>query len=154
MNRILFSLLLGAMSIGWTLAPGGISTPFADVQVQDVPLGKPFAIVHSAASGLSLQNLGSEPVNIQVDVLVPNAADLRDGAEAIPEITWIQIEPKNLMIPAHGRALCRVVLKVPNEKSFRSKYYQAMIWSHAESPKGKNVSISAGLISRLRFRTK
>jgi hypothetical protein len=131
----------------------GLSTPFIDVQVVGVKVGKPFTVTHSSAEGLLLQNVGSSAVRVRVEVFPPSATDLKGGAVPIPDVNWVSIEPPVLDIPPQGRALCRIQLKVPPQNRYRRKYYQAMIWSRTEPRSGQAVSIGAGLISRLRFKT-
>lgn len=145
--------LIGLIAVPLWAQSTGISTPFADVEVRDVPLGKVFVVKHSSGDGLSLQNLGAEAVPLRIQVIPPSTTDLRGGAEVIPDVSWVQVTPDRLVLPPQGRALCRVTLQVPREKAYQRKYYQAMIWSHTEPQDKKTVSMSAGLISRLRFRT-
>jgi hypothetical protein len=141
--------LLSAMP----LKADGLSTPFTDVQVGGVQPGKPFTVTHSAAEGLLLQNLGSKPISVKVEAFPPAATDLRGGASPIPDLSWVRIEPAQLDIPPHGRALCRIQLHVPSQKIYRRKHYQVMIWSRSQPRGDSRVSLGAGLISRLRFRT-
>src|SRR4051812_40790892 len=80
-------------------AEEGLSTTFADVQVYDVPLGKPARVRDVHGPDLVLQNRGSHALRIQGDVMVPAEKDLRGGAEPIPDANWIRVSPNSVLIP-------------------------------------------------------
>jgi hypothetical protein len=149
--KIRFLFLLGLLASA--VSANKLSTPFADVQVKGVQVGKPFFVTHSAGDGLILQNGASWPVNVRVDVVQPGTTDLRGGAEAIPDIRWVKVTPNQVDIPANSRAMCRVEITVPEKKIYRNKHYQVMLWSRSQPKGSQHVSIGAGLISRLRFTT-
>jgi len=151
LNRFLIvTLLVCAMS---ALHAVGLSTPFADVKIEQVPLGKKFMVTHSAADGVSLMNLDDQPVKVRLTAAKPGPTELRDGALPIPSLDWVRIEPDAAVIPPHGQALFKVFLKVPNSKEFADRYYQVMIWTRGEVSRSQGIGLTAGLISRLRFRT-
>jgi hypothetical protein len=135
-------------------AADGLSTPFADVQVDGVPVGKPFSVKGSTGNGLVLRNLGNTSLHVHVAVLQPESKDLRGGAVPIPDIRWVHVEPDHFDLSAHGEGGCRVTLRVPARKAYRGKYYQATLWSRSQPADGQGVAFSAGLLSRLRFRTR
>ena len=143
--------LLGFLWIAAQAA--GISTPFVDVTVDKVPLGKPFLVTHSAGNGITIANLDNNPVQVSLEALSPKATELRGGAIPVPSVEWVHIEPIRNVIPAHGQALYQVTLTVPKLKEYAGQYYQVMIWSRGEVAKNQGVGITAGLISRLRFHT-
>ena len=131
----------------------GLSTPFVDVQLENVPLGKPFTVTHSSAEGLLLQNMESNPLRVSIQAFAPSTTDLKGHANVIPSVEWVRITPDHAVIPPHGRIQCRITLIIPNEKKYRNKEYQVMIWSRGEVSQSQGVGLSAGLISRLRFKT-
>jgi len=135
------------------LAAGGLSTTFADVVVQAVPLGQPVAATDGRGRSLVLRNSEDVPVRIRIEALVPSKDQLRGGAKAIPDLRWISISPSEVDVPALGEKECRVAIQVPAQWRFRHNLYQVMLWSHTEPPKEGGVVFSAGLLSRLRFRT-
>jgi len=154
MNRTL-AWTAGMLGLsGSLLGAASLSTPFVDVQVENVQPGKVFSVKHSAAEGLALNNLSDAPLRVRIAVLIPSETELRDGAKPIPDTHWVRIEPAEVAIPPQQRAVCRVTLHVPEGRRFRGKYYQASIWSRSEPMQGTQVAFSAGLLSRLRFKTK
>jgi hypothetical protein len=137
-----------------TAVADGLSTSFADVQLNQVPVGVDYPVNSSMGPGLLLKNLGKSSLLVVVDVLQPGSGDLRGGAKAIPDIHWVQVTPAQLELPAHGQGRFLVTLKVPSEKRFRRRYYQVTLWSHSKPVSGQGVGIGIGLQSRLRFKTK
>jgi hypothetical protein len=152
MNRasLGLGLLLLLPALLWAVA---LSTSFADVQITDVPLGKPFAVRGPEGDGLILRNEGNVPFYVRVDGIVPGADQLRGGAASIPDLLWVRITPDHFVIPAHGTYHCAVSLNVPNRKEHRRKLFQVMLWSRTAPIDGHPMEVSAGLLSRLRFKT-
>jgi len=102
---------------------------------------------------MELQNLGSAPVQVQVDVLKPSDRELRDMAQAIPDTGWIEIHPNHFQLGPHGKAACDVIITVPSQRAYRKKHYQATLWSRSLPANGGSLIFQAGLLSRLRFTT-
>jgi hypothetical protein len=134
------------------LAADGLSTPFADVRVANVPVGVAYNLLNQGKQ-LELRNLGSAPIQVQVDVLKPADRELRDTAQAIPDTGWIEIHPNHLEIGPHGKAACDVLITVPSRRAYRNKLYQATLWSRSMPAGGGSFRLQAGLLSRLRFTT-
>jgi hypothetical protein len=152
--RILSAASLLCLTLCMLTRAEGLSTPFADVQVRGVRVGRPFKVVDSAAEGLMLQNLGNSSIRVRIEVFSPTTADLRGGAKPVPDISWVRVQPHEVEIPANGHVVCRVELVVPDKRIYRKKLYQAMIWSRtAPKAQDKVTTVGAGLISRLRFQT-
>ncbi len=127
-------------------------TTFVDVQVVDVPLGVPHEIHEDKSSGLVLNNLSDQEMEVDVQILAPTSDQLRGNAEPIPETRWITVDPARFLLPAHASATSRMTLLVPRERRYRKRLYQAMVWSRARPANRKGVTVSAGLLSRLRFK--
>ena len=138
--------------MSWTTSATELATSFVNVFVFNVPLGTPRRVEDSAGKGLMLYNKGDDPLSIHVEAVFPSAKELRSPAEPVPDTRWIQIQPENIEVPAHGRAEVQVIILVPNDKKYRSHLYQAMISSRAQSLAGQGVILSAGLKSRLTFK--
>ena len=150
----LFTILLCGMCWGSPAMAAGLSTTFVDVLLKDVVVGEATIAHDQTGRDLVITNVGSSPVHVRVDALVPSKGELRDKALAIPEAGWVSIHPESLDIPPSGQGKFQIVIQVPAKRSIKGKQYQVMIWSHAESVKGGGVSFNTALLSRLRFTTK
>ncbi len=130
-----------------------LATSFVDVVVLDVPLGTPRRVQDRLGKSLVLMNNGDNTVYMHVQALVPAKAELKGPVLAIPDLQWIHIEPATVEVPAHGEAEAQVIILVPSDKQYADQLYQVMIWSRSQSFGSEGVTISAGLKSRLRFKT-
>jgi hypothetical protein len=131
----------------------GLSTAFADVTADKVPLGVPYFVVGPGLKSLVLKNLGDQPIHVRIEAVMPRASQLRRGANAIPNLAWVDFRPSILDIPPKGERESEIVVTVPAEKKYRKRYYQVMIWSHATPIDQKGITVSAGLLSRLQIKT-
>jgi hypothetical protein len=156
MRQLYSILVLCLLMLGSSMRVGaeGLSTPFVDVELTSVVPGHPLQIHDSEGHGLRIKNLGSSPVSVSIEVLLPQPTQLRPGAGRIPDVKWIQVQPNVLALGAHEEKEAVLVLTVPRKKTFRGRYYQAMIWSHGVPSPTQAMTISAGLLSKLRFRVK
>jgi hypothetical protein len=132
----------------------GLSTPFVNVELNSVVPGHSLHVHDSEGHGLRIKNLGSSPVLVSIEVLIPQPSQLWPGAGPIPDVQWIQVQPRELELGAHEEKETELVLKVPRKKAYRGGYFQAMIWSHGVPSSTQGMTISAGLLSKLRFRIK
>jgi hypothetical protein len=148
-----FALWLCQADLASPAGSEGLATPFVDVGVVQVPLGKPWHVQDDKGRSLVLQNLGAGALQVSVEPLMPTAQELRAPTEAIPDLGWVRIEPKTLTIPAGATAECQVILTVPRRWKYRHKLYQVMIWSRSAPVATSAMTIGAGLKSRLRFKT-
>jgi hypothetical protein len=131
---------------------GRLSTAFSDIQLQAVAPGRPTEVPGPTGAGLVLRNDGDLPMRIRVEPLIPTAEQLKGAALAIPDLSWVRIEPEELMIPAHREGSFRVILTIPKKAAFRNKNFQVMIWSRSIPLIASAASVNSGLLSRLRFK--
>lgn len=134
-----------------TSQAAGLSTAFADVVVEDVPIGKPFFVNGPSGRGLVVQNLGDAPVRVKFQALVPAQSQLRGGAQSIPDAGWLSFDPPEITIPSRGEGVCRISLHIPPIATHKAKFFQVMIWSQGQPDSAHGLKMAAGLLSRLRF---
>ena len=153
-RRLLLGVWVCAIAAVSTTYGEGLSTPFADVEMQAVALGQSYVVRDAEGHGLRVKNLGASPIRVVIDVLTPQRAQLRPGAEPIPDVHWVEVHPVVLELGAHEEKESVITLRVPRNKTFRRRYFQVMIWSRGSPSQAQGMSISAGLLSKLRFHTK
>src|SRR5262249_42932862 len=156
MNARRFGLtgFLILICLGSSFAAEGLSTSFVDIQINGVPLGKPYVVRNSQGEGIHLRNLGKELKRVQIQILTPAPGDLRGGAQPIPDTGWVKVDPVMLDIPGGAVGQSQILLTVPRDKAYRGKTFQVMIWSHSVALDGHSMEIGTGLLSRLRFTIK
>ncbi len=131
----------------------GLSTAFADVTAEKIPLGVAYRILGPGQKGLVLKNLGNHTIRVRIEALIPAPSQLRRGAKPIPDPRWVDIRPSVVEIPAKSERESDILVTIPSEKEFRKHRYQVMIWSHATPVGEKGLTVSAGLLSRLQLKT-
>jgi len=145
--RELLVLILG-VSIG---SAAGLSTPFIDVQLGLVPVGKTISVETAEGKGMWINNVGDAPITVELLARVPHATELKANAAAIPSATWLTFSQPRVTIPAHRSVLIPLKLKIPNRRAFRGQTFQVMIWTRMIPENNQSMQIGAGLLSRLRF---
>ncbi len=147
---LILGVMLGALSPLGECAEG-LSTSFSDVFVRGVPSGQPYVVSGPSGKGLVLKNLGNTPIRVKVQALVPTQAQLKDGAIPISETAWVRLDPDELILPARGEGIFQITLIVPRSVKRHEQPYQIMIWTRGAPMSDAAVSVSPGLLSRLRF---
>ena len=128
----------------------GISTTFAEVILKDLEIGRSYSTKGIAHMPLCVMNTGGETIDLKIDVLIPQPADLKKGYEAIPDVSWIRLEKDFFSDLAPGeQAVTDVILTIPDDKKYAGKKYQVYLRSHTVGKKG--LAIAVGLRSRLLF---
>jgi len=138
---------------GYANSPQGLTTPFVDVVVLDVPLGESRSVEDSEGRGLVLTNRSDQPLAIAVSVLLPSPEQLRGNARSLPDPSWISIKPSEIFLPPQESVTCELRVFIPKEKQYAKQFYQAMISSRARPVNRRGVTLSVELLSRLRIHT-
>jgi hypothetical protein len=146
-------IMLAAMSLPVIGVADRLSTPFVEVVVAEVPVGMPYDLAAHRQPRIELLNQSQAPLSLEISALVPRAEQLKGSAQPIPSLAWISLKPDHLLIDEHDEATCNVVLTIPNERRYRKKTYQVMIWSRS-MPKSGGLTVGAGVLSRLIFTTR
>ena len=87
--------------------------------------------------------LGS--VLLKMELLFPEASELKEGFEAIPDLGWIKLDKAEFTGIKPGEAATTdVIISIPDDRQYQGKKYQVFIWSHTVGR-----SIGVGLKSKL-----
>jgi hypothetical protein len=126
----------------------GISTRFGDVTVENLRIGNRYSMRDVARLPLVIENKSDKTIDLRIDVLAPANNELKPGYKPIPDISWIQLEKKELTIGPGMHGETDVFIVIPDSREFEDQKYQVYIWSHTVGG-----AIGLGLKSRLRFDT-
>lgn len=146
MKKILAGVFLFTFFFFRFAFAGGLSTTFGEVLVEDLPIGSAYSLEKEAKIPLIITNTSQKKINLKIEILSPQADELKKGFAAIPEISWIELTKKEFVIEPGEAAKTDVIVSIPNDEQYLSKKYQVFIWSHTV---GK--AIGVGLKSKLLF---
>jgi hypothetical protein len=103
-----------------------------------------------AVRPLKVKNTGEQDIRIEIEAIKPQDNELKDGYSRIPDVGWITLEKDDFVIEPDSWAQTNVLIKVPKDKRYYGKKYQAYILTKTKS-RGR---IQAGLKSRILFSVK
>jgi|GEM_PF-1973994 len=136
---------------GW--AAEGLATSFVGTVLREVPLGVTQEIIYKDRHGITVHNLGDMPLMVTISVLVPSPDQLRKGAQPIPDTHWIVVSPTQFSLEGHASRTVGAWIKVPAERPYRQKHFQAMVWIRGAPADANGITLAAGLLTRLRIKT-
>ncbi|MBI4335065.1 MAG: hypothetical protein HY589_00240 [Candidatus Omnitrophica bacterium] len=146
--------VLAAYSLLCALAPNlwakGLSTGFGEVILEELETGLTYSAKETAGLPLVVVNTGKEPIDLKVELLMPDASELKEGYEPIPDLGWIKLEHTEFSgIQPKETATTDVAISIPNDDIYRGRKFQVFIWSHTTG-----TAIGVGLKSKLLFTIK
>jgi len=130
-----------------TLEAAGLSTGFSEVTLEGLDIGKSYSTQETAHLPLIVVNTGEESLDLKIELLLPEAQELKEGFTPIPDLAWIKLEQSEFKeIAPNASATTDILINIPNDKQYQGKKYQAYIWSHSV---GRTIGV--GLKSKLLF---
>jgi hypothetical protein len=128
----------------------GLTTGFSEVILEDLEVGKTYSTKEVAGLPLVVVNTGKEPVDLKLELLLPDTSELKEGYESIPDLAWIRLEKTDFKkIMPNEAATTDVLISIPEDKLHLGKKYQVFIWSHTTGG-----TIGIGLKSKLLLKIK
>lgn len=156
MKKIGFFFALGLTMASVTAIPdnlvaGGLRTQLGEVVIKNLQIGQTYNLRELANLQLIVTNSGETPVDLQMEPLVPDTGELRQGAAAIPDISWIALSQDSFKVGPNQNAISDIVISIPDDDQYLGKKYQVIIWSHTLG--GGLMNVAVGLKSRIIFTT-
>ena len=152
-STLVLVALLGAMpalaSSPQLAHAGGLRCSIGEVVIENLKIGHTYSLKTLANLPLTLTNTTDGPVILEVDALVPDASELRQGAEAIPDARWATATPDTMAMNAGETKLSELVLAIPDDERLFGRKFEVIYWSHT-LPRPEDV-LSYGLKSRIIF---
>ncbi|MFH1685994.1 MAG: hypothetical protein ABIE70_00555 [bacterium] len=130
---------------------GGLSTQLGEVVIENLQIGQTYNLRELANLQLIVTNTGEISVDLQMDVLVPDSGELKQGAAAVPDVSWIALSRNLFALEPNQNATADVVISIPDDDQFLGKKYQVNVWSHTLGVGSMNLAV--GLKSRIIFTT-
>lgn len=117
----------------------GILTPFAEHKINDIKIGSEHTI-----ENFKVKNTGEKEIEVKITVSIPSDDELKPGYQPLPDRSWIKIKDKTMKIKSNSWGITKVKIKVPKEKKYQKKKYQAYIVTRTIN---KSALVQAGLKS-------
>jgi hypothetical protein len=130
-----------------------LATSFVDIMLPDVTVGVPYDMALQKQRRVEYHNLGKHAVRLRVEILIPAMKELSPGHEAIPDASWITVQPTEVAIEPGETATCNLIVRIPAEKRYRRRRFEARVWGHTLPNNENGLSINLGVLSKLRFQT-
>jgi hypothetical protein len=128
----------------------GLSTGFSEVTLEELKVGREYSTREVAGLPLVVVNTGKEPIDLKIELLMPEPTELKEGYKPIPDLGWIRLEETEFRnIQPKEAAETDVHISIPDDDTYRGKKYQVFIWSHTVG-----AAIGVGLKSKLLFMIK
>jgi hypothetical protein len=138
-------LILAAAILPQKALATGLSTTFSEVSLEDLETGKSYSTREVASLPLEVVNTSDEPVDLKIELLMPETSELKEGYAPIPDLGWVSLAQLNFSnIQPRASAETDVVITIPADAQYKGKKYQVFIWSHTVGRK-----IGVGLKSKL-----
>ncbi len=128
---------------------GGLRCSIGEVVIENLKIGHTYSLKSLANLPLTLVNTTDGGVELKIDVLVPDASELRQGAEAVPSVTWATAMPDSLHMDAGQTLQSELSLVIPDDERLFGRKFQVTFWSHTLPRPGD--LLSYGLKSRVIF---
>lgn len=118
-----------------------------EIYVENVVLGQPAVV--SALAGekmkLSIKNKGASACAYSINVLrcAQTTATLSQGYIDIPDTSWIFSESKEIQVPGNSAKAVELYLKIPKNKEYANKKYQAVIEVKSKKNKPEDLFVLA-----------
>ena len=148
------TLVLAMAAIAMTpmpLAAGGLSTQLGEVVINNLQIGQTYNLQQLANLQLIVTNTGKESVELRMDVLKPEERELRQGALAVPDASWITLSQDSFSLGPRKPASADIIISIPNDSRYLGAKYQVIIWSHTVGD--GSTFMEVGLKSRIIFTT-
>lgn len=133
------------------LVAGGLHTQLGEVVIENLQIGQTYNLRELANLQLIVTNTSEYPVDLQMNTLVPDSGELRHGATAIPDTSWISLSQDLFSLGPNQDAVSDIVISIPDDDQYLGKKFQVIIWSHTIS--GGSMNVEVGLKSRIIFTT-
>ena len=139
-----------AAATGTALA-GGLSTQLGEVVIENLQIGQTYNLHDLANLNLTVSNNGEHEIDLAMDPLVPEQSELKQGARAVPDLSWIALTQNRHVISAKGSATTEILLSIPDDDQYKGQKFQVTIWSHSVPRPGAGMALAYGLKSRIIF---
>lgn len=149
-STILLAITLMALSPVTPFA-GGLRCQLGEVVIENLQIGQTYNLRELANLQMIVTNTGDQPVDLLMEVLVPDSGQLRQGAMAVPDNSWIELSQDSFTLGPQQPASADIIISIPDDLQYLGKKFQVIIWSHTVGT--GSMFMEVGLKSRIIFTT-
>jgi len=132
---------------------GGLRTQLGEVVIENLQIGQTYNLKELANLRLIVTNTSDYSVDLRMDILLPDSSELRQGAEPLPDTSWVSLSQSAFELDPNEKATSDITISIPDHDQYLGKKYQVTIWSHTLGGKGTGMFLAFGLKSRIIFTT-
>lgn len=140
---MVFVFLLGAPVLGKM----SLGVQFPDIVMEKLELGGVYNLRQLKGIPYIVLNRSDKALDIQVEALVPQTADLKEGYEPLPDPNWFKILPNKFRMEAGDVTPVDIILAVPKDESLVGRHFQA----HLQSRSLGAEILQVGVMHTIRF---
>jgi hypothetical protein len=134
----------------------GLAMRFSDVTLENVPPGTFMNLRTDKNLPMVILNQDdSAPVDVVIEAVSPEAGELKDSYEPIPDPNWIRAVPNRFHLGPKASAATDVILQIPNDPKLIGRHFEVILWVHSDPKKdllpNGGVLFQVGLRSRFRI---
>jgi|GEM_PF-1132787 len=148
MRRILTAAALLVLAVSAQAATAGLRTPFGDVVVQRLKIGRTYSLYKLVNLPLRVVNTGDSEIGIAIEPINFPAEQAQAGYVPIPSLDWVRIEKSSFTLAPNREAVTDIIITIPNDPSLLGRRFEARIWSRTVAIHGM---MGTGIISSLRL---
>ena len=148
-SYISVAALLASLGLAAGAEAGGLRCSVGEVVIENLAIGHTYSLATLANLPLSITSACEGPVRIAIEPLVPDASELRPGAEAIPDRRWATASPDTLELKPQETQAAHMELAIPDDRALLGRRFQVTFWTHTLPHDGE--LLAYGLKSRIIF---
>jgi len=133
-----------------------LATNFAEVYVDNLKPGGSYNLTETANYPMWVNYSGDTEVDLKFASVMPVAAELKSGYEAIPDPSWITVSKQTASLLPDESVTLDVTITIPNDPKYLGKKYQGYILVNSIPQKDSNssgMSFALALKGRILFST-
>jgi hypothetical protein len=125
----------------------GLSSQFINVVLEGLKPGRNYNLRELKGIPYTVKNRGDGPVEVVIETVRPEAKEILPPYEAIPDPSWIDVNPSRVFLGPGEPAFADLTIRIPNDPKYVGRHFQGTVWAHTLN----TGFMAAGVKSNIRF---
>jgi len=125
----------------------GLSSQFINVVLENLQPGRSYNLRELKGIPYTVKNRGDGPVEVVLETVRPEAKEMAAPYEAIPDPSWIELNPSKVTLAPGEPAFADLTIKIPDDPKYVGRHFHGVIWAHTLN----TGFMAAGVKSNVRF---